>query len=111
MIKNGLISDFSAISMAGNYIQRKTAVSLTISNRERLYTKPTHIAKNYTVKIIELFIKKDAGVKILWPLDFGALVVLPHGQIVGFCGVFRTFGSCIKIWFSSEEVDVIFNVL
>jgi len=22
--------------------------------------------------------------------------VLPHGQIVGFCGVFRTFGGCIN---------------
>ncbi len=35
--------------------------------------------------------------KVLYPLDFGALAVLPHGQIVGFCGVFRTFGCFIKI--------------
>jgi len=34
--------------------------------------------------------------KVLCPLDFGALPVLPHGQIVGFCSVFRTFGGCIK---------------
>jgi hypothetical protein len=72
MIKNGLISNFSAVSRAGNYIQRKTAVSRIISNGEQLYTRPTRIAKDYTIKIIELF---------------------------------------VKIWFSSEEVDVMFNVL
>ena len=34
--------------------------------------------------------------KILCPLDFGALAVLPHGQIVGFRNVFRTFGGCVN---------------
>jgi hypothetical protein len=45
---------------------------------------------------LQYFFKKiDASVKFLYPLDFGALAVLPHGQIVGFCGIFRTFGGCI----------------
>jgi hypothetical protein len=35
--------------------------------------------------------------KVFCPLDFGALTVLPHGQIVGFCYVFRTFDGCINI--------------
>ncbi|MCK5271954.1 MAG: hypothetical protein KAJ52_05235 [Sedimentisphaerales bacterium] len=34
--------------------------------------------------------------KVLCLLDFGALAVLPHGQTVGFCGGFRTFGGCIN---------------
>jgi len=33
---------------------------------------------------------------VLCPLDFGALAVLPHGQIVGFYGVFRIFGGCTE---------------
>jgi hypothetical protein len=34
--------------------------------------------------------------KVLCPLDFGALAVLPHGQIAGFRAFFWTFGNCIR---------------
>jgi hypothetical protein len=39
---------------------------------------------------------KTPASKVLCPLDFVALAVLPHGQIVGFCGVFWTFDGCIN---------------
>jgi hypothetical protein len=44
--------------------------------------------------------------KVLCPLDFGALAVLPHGQIAGFCAVFRTFGGCINNRKSPSPDDV-----
>ncbi len=41
--------------------------------------------------------------KVFCPLDFGVLGVLPHGQIVGFCGVFWTFDGCINVCSSTSK--------
>ena len=64
------------------------------------------------------YIEMTPASKVLCPLDFGALAVLPHGQIAGFYGVFRTFGGCIrntkrsvyhKNWLSASFFQVLYQ--
>ena len=53
-------------------------------------------ANPYRLNLLRFFSDLTPASKVLCPLDFVALAVLPHGQIVGFCGVFWIFDGCIR---------------